>query len=214
MTNGLIVARYKENIGWLNDVSDLFDKIYIYNKSGDDNKHECLKGLKCISKIEYIELENVGREGHTYLWHILNKRDELEDKLIFTQAEPFDHLIKRQIATVDFFKNKIINYFKSDGDFEGFGGKHYIWWVGLGGKRNDILKDLHGKLFKNEFIEDYKFNNGGIFGVTKDAILNRTSEFYNIIMKTRMSTHINPHEGFVLERLWVLIFNKSWISDI
>lgn len=213
MSKGLVVARYKESIKWLNDISDIFDSIYLYNKGGD-TEIDCLNELNddCRKKIEYKELENVGREGHTYLWHILNRRDKLEDKLIFTQAEPFDHLIKKQMATLDFFKDRVVNYMNSKLDFEGFGGKHYIWYVGLGGKRNDILKQLHTDLFENEFIENYKFNNGGIFGVTKDTILNRTSLFYQHIMDTRMSTHINPHEGFVLERLWVLIFNKKWIS--
>ena len=213
MKTSIIIARYKEDINWITEIHSLFDTIYIYNKS-DEDKNEILKNIEqvIIKKIVYEQLQNVGREGHTYLHHILKHRETLEDKLIFTQAEPFDHLVKRQYVEPKFFFNKCVNYLHTNKDFEGFGGKHYIWYVGLGGKRNDILKDMHGKLFKNQFVEEYKFNNGGIFGVTKDAIINRSEQFYKEIYNTPMSTHVNPHEGFVLERLWVLIFNKKYIA--
>lgn len=214
MTTSLIVAKYNESIEWLNDVSNLFNRIYLYNK-GVCSENECLKCLdtETKTKIVYKELPNVGREGHTYLWHVLNRRDELEDKLIFTQAEPFDHLIKRQRASVDYFKDVCKNYLSSDKYFQGFGCKHYVWRVGLRGRRELLIK-LHKELFETKFVSEYKFNNGGIFGVSKKAVLTRTDKFYKHIMNTPISQHINPHEGFVLERLWVLIFNESYISTI
>lgn len=212
MAKHLIVARYNEPLNWLNLFSD-YDKIYVYDKSSDENR-ECLNGISDKSNIIYTKLNNVGREGHTYLWHIIQNYNKLGDFNIFTQGEPFDHLVKKQRTSPEYFRKVSDQYLKSGNKFQGFGTKHYIWYVGLGGKRNDILKRLHGELFTNSFVEDYKFNNGGIFGVTKDVIINRTIKFYQHIMNTPMSTHINPHEGFVLERLWVLIFNIKYNSKI
>ena len=208
MTKDLIVARYNENLEWLNLFLD-YDTVYIYDKSSDENK-ECLKNIANTSNIVYKKLNNVGREGHTYLWHIMNHREELADFNIFTQGEPFDHLIIKQIVTPQYFKKITDDYVRSELPFKGFGAKHYIWHVGLGGKRNDILKKLHSELFDTKFNENYKFNNGGIFGVSKKSIINRGPQFYQHIMDTPMSTQINPHEGFVLERLWVLIFGVNY----
>jgi len=66
----LIVARYKENIDWLNQVPRM--KVSVYDK-GTDN------------------LPNIGRESHTYLWHIVNNYDVLSEWSLFSQANPFDH---------------------------------------------------------------------------------------------------------------------------
>lgn len=209
----IVIARYNEDISWINQISQIFDKIYVYNK-GNDSKNICLKNIDSdiLSKIIYKELPNVGREGHTYLWHILNYRNALEDKVSFVQGNPFDHLLKKTVVTVSYLQNLIQNFNNNSLDFKGYGAKHHIWYVGLGGKRNTILKNMHNNLFTNEFNKDYKFNNGGIFSVTKQSILNRSLQFYQYIMDTPISSHINPHEGFVLERLWVLIFNKNYIS--
>lgn len=213
MTIGLIIARYNESIKWLNDMTIRFDQIYVYNK-GSDSETDCLKDInnEIKTRITYKNLPNVGKEGHTYLWHMINNRDHLENDLIFTQANPFDHLIKKQCATVPFFESRISSFQKSDKDFEGFGAKHYLWCVGSGVKRDKVLQNLHEKMFKTEFNPEYRFNNGGIFAVERSNVLNRTPEFYNMLINTPMSTHINPHEGYALERLWVLIFNKQMIT--
>lgn len=74
----LVVARYAEDIVWTNAYHDI---AIIYNK-GPDNLHDAPLKLK---------LENVGREGHTYLNHIVENYTCLSDQIIFTQADPFVH---------------------------------------------------------------------------------------------------------------------------
>lgn len=73
----LIVARYDEPIEWLNDVDC---EIFLYNK-----------GDELDTTYNQILLENVGREAHTYIYHILN--EEPADWNIFIQANPFDHCV-------------------------------------------------------------------------------------------------------------------------
>ena len=75
----LVIARYAEDITWTNAYHDI---TLIYNK-GADNLH-----LDTPTK---LRLENVGREGHTYLHHIIENYDCLADQIIFSQAEPFIH---------------------------------------------------------------------------------------------------------------------------
>lgn len=75
----IVVARYNEDINWLIPYNDI---AIIYNKGKDD--------------IEYafdniINISNIGREGHTYLYYIINKYDNLPKRTIFTQGSPLLH---------------------------------------------------------------------------------------------------------------------------
>ena len=72
----LVIARYNEDLSWLNKVKN--KKITIYNK-GESIKEK------------YIKLDNIGRESHTYLYHIINNYDNLSDITIFSQGDPFFH---------------------------------------------------------------------------------------------------------------------------
>ena len=74
----IVVARYNENIDWLNSEKD---HCIIYNKS------------KPLNIPNEIILPNVGRESHTYLYHIIENYDNLSDKTIFFQGNIRDHKI-------------------------------------------------------------------------------------------------------------------------
>lgn len=73
----ICVARYNENTDWLNNTQfNNFSKI-IYNKGPS-----CLS-IKTPEKCEERKLDNVGREGHTFLYHIINNYENLADVTIF-----------------------------------------------------------------------------------------------------------------------------------
>lgn len=72
MSYKIVVARYNENIDWLNDEND---NCIIYNKGdklGMDNE---------------ILLDNLGRESETYLNYIIQNYHSLPDVVVFTQAK-------------------------------------------------------------------------------------------------------------------------------
>lgn len=75
----LVIARYRENIRWAAAYEDI---AIVYNK-----------GDKCDVSVSHpiVQLPNVGREGHTYLHHIIDKYDCLSEQIIFTQGDPFVH---------------------------------------------------------------------------------------------------------------------------
>lgn len=74
----LVIARYKEDLDWVTAYNDI---AIVYNKGPDPVQ----KGLRVV------DIENVGREGHTYLYHIINNYDSLTNRVIFSQGDPFDH---------------------------------------------------------------------------------------------------------------------------
>jgi len=75
----IVVARYEEDVQWTEAYSDICT---LYNK-GDSKPNANLPFV--------IRLENTGREGHTYLYHIISNYESLSDNIVFTQADPFPH---------------------------------------------------------------------------------------------------------------------------
>jgi hypothetical protein len=77
-----VIARYKENINW---TRYLPGKVIIYNKGPElilpENR----------GNIQIVNSENVGREAHTYLYHIIQNYDNLSERVTFLQGDPFDH---------------------------------------------------------------------------------------------------------------------------
>lgn len=71
----LVVARYHETTEWI--PSDAI----VYNK-GEPIEHP---------RFKVIDAYNEGREGETYLRHIIENYDTLAEFTLFTQADPFDH---------------------------------------------------------------------------------------------------------------------------
>lgn len=67
----IVMARYNEDISWAYDYKHL---LTVYNK-GHDNLD-----------ISSIKLDNVGRESHTFLYHIVKNYNNLSDTTVFSKA--------------------------------------------------------------------------------------------------------------------------------
>jgi hypothetical protein len=78
----VIIAKYKENISWLEEMDK--SHIYLYDKGSTENN--LLQGFA-----HYETRPNVGRESETYLYHIIKHYDNLPEYLILMQGNPFDH---------------------------------------------------------------------------------------------------------------------------
>jgi hypothetical protein len=85
----LVVARYAEDLSWLNAVPPPY-RLHVYDKT---------YGIEGA-----IQLPNVGREAHTYIHHVCAHYHKLPDYTVFCQGDPFHHLpdwlmILDQLAT-------------------------------------------------------------------------------------------------------------------
>lgn len=74
----MVIARYNENLEWVIPYNDI---AIIYNK-GDP----CPPIFNTI-----IQLPNIGREGHTYLHHIIENYTSVKPQTFFLQGSPFEH---------------------------------------------------------------------------------------------------------------------------
>jgi hypothetical protein len=76
MKKSIVISRYKEDLSWTSRLDPNVKK-FIYNKGEINN--------------DFISLPNIGRESHTFLYHIVNHYQDLTDIIIFTQGNPLDH---------------------------------------------------------------------------------------------------------------------------
>ena len=79
MKNSIIVSRYDEDINWLEEYKDF--NIYIYNKGANIE-------TKLTNKV--LSLPNVGRESHTWIYHIVENYNDLDAVNIFLQGRVDD----------------------------------------------------------------------------------------------------------------------------
>ena len=108
MDKALIIARYNEDLSWLKEFKDF--RIIVYNK-GDKLSDNLF--------YEVINLENKGRESHTWLHHIVKNYNNLNEISVFLQGKiddlncmayknPNDYLKKRLkiLSKAPLFKKK------------------------------------------------------------------------------------------------------------
>lgn len=74
----LVLARYNENVDWLRYTNIPH---IVYNK-GSDDLHNWINQKK---------IDNIGYEEYAYLSYIVDNYDGLADRIIFSQASPFEH---------------------------------------------------------------------------------------------------------------------------
>lgn len=185
----VVVARYQENIDWTIGIPDCI----IYNKG--NNTPTCHHPV--------ITLPNVGREGHTYLYHIIQNYDTLDDHTCFLQGHPFDHspYLEHQIKTFEPSRAfhvisqhvHAINLCYDPTDFS----------------LHQLLIDTYQRVFgQYKASHEFTFGAGAQFIVSRDAIRSRPKSFYeNLLHIMEYSTH--PPEGFALERFWTMIFTGT-----
>lgn len=213
MKNHLVIARYNENLEWLNFIDNNIYDIYIYNK-GDS-----IKLNSNLNNIVIINIINIGRESHTYLYHIINHYNNLPEKIIFTQGHPFDHVRKNFIQEVNnninrdfyyFSNNRLKLKFNNNATILNENGilNNAVW---SNNHNNDsCITNIPKKIFLDKNFNNFEwyFNTGAIFSVSKKYILKNNIDFYNNLLNILINSNdpTNPPEGHTFERLWELIF--------
>lgn len=220
----LVISRYSESLEWLCDPEILScldnDKIdttiYIYNKGIEFPVELCHHFTKY--NLRYIELPNVGRCDHTYLYHIINHYNQLADVTIFLPGSGIMeykknrsfNVIKKSYETLNsvFFVNDIT--LKEVYDFQ------LDLWLSSdesnkkNNKNDSMLKcDIRpfGKWYEHVYNKS-ELNYivfSGIFSVHEEHIRNSSLDFYKKLIKY-VETHNNPEAGHYIERSWFVNF--------
>jgi hypothetical protein len=206
MDTQIIVARYNENINWLIQYKDI---TIIYNKGNNNIDTNIFNS---------VNLKNVGRESHTYLYHIVNNYEKLAYNTIFFQGNISDHKV---LDINDYINNNSLTAYFENIHFDKFKNKieHKSKWEkeynnGLMLKESltpyQWLKNVVGILFE-ENIELIKVIWGANFAVTRDLIKSKPKSFYENILRY-IEHHKNPELGHYIERSWYIFFNFNFIQ--
>jgi len=89
----VVVARFDEDVDWCESLDIPY---VIYNKGKKDLNND----------LSVAALRNVGREGHTILHFIITHYNNLPERVIFTQADPFPHA-PNFIKSTEFYKQHL-----------------------------------------------------------------------------------------------------------
>jgi hypothetical protein len=207
MNNQLIIARYNEDLLWLNEWKDKFDVI-VYNKGKKDLQEN----------YTIIDLPNIGREAHTYLYHIVNNYDTLAENNIFLQGK-----IKDLGPNVYQDLNHYINEIKEKGYSAPIGYMFGDYYKNIDFLADPLYKDqvlskyfrLSDITFKDYIIKYFKnlpqympVSMKGCFGVSKKNIQSRPKEFYLNLLNSIPEYH-TVEEAHFLERLWAFMFTEK-----
>lgn len=223
------IAHYCEDLGWLDILRTKGYELLIYEKKTDLSGYD-----------EYIQLNNhqvllanIGREAHTYLYHIVKKYDHLRDYEVFFQGRVDDHM---DGCPEDNLKDLI--------------GKDYLSWctqckTKIGCFTEEVYKQIKNKhpnhkhinkfysrdglrdylFFKDTFPnlplpnEGYYYNAFALFGVKKEVIQYYPKEFYEKLLnyfnpKYNNFMNMDPYEfsinmAYTFEVFWDFIFKHA-----
>ena len=224
----MVVARYNETLDWLKEKPFHFFPYIVYNKGVNSNYYKSEEKWK-----EEIGLNNVGRESHSYLYHIVSNYHDLADLTIFLPGS-VDSLNKyeRSKAMIENILQKYGEPVKSvaschnhvsdedDEDennvfqmFKNFTMDDYL----STNKDNQLINTTSviqpsrirpfGTWYLTHFGDHISncFAMNGIFAVSKEDIRKHPKSYYLSFLQ-QLETHPNPETGHYMERAWDAIF--------
>ena len=174
----IVVAKYNEDTSW---TENLKYKSIIYNKNKND-----------VDLFEH-NLPNVGREGHTFFYHIVENYDNLSEYTAFLQGNPFDH--DRD------FLNKINNFnFKTE--FLEIGNLHELTMM-YDGINQQV--ESYSKGIGFEIMYPIYMIPGGQYIISRRLIRKKPKEFYKKILDS-LSGEVYPQQGLDVEKTLLQLY--------
>lgn len=179
----IVVAHYQEDLAWLTRFSSL--KCVVYTKGR-------------TTPPKAIRLPNVGREAHTYLHHIIENYDDLEDVTVFLQGNPHEHVERlfEKICSL----NEGMSYLDLGDDILVEDG------IGVPPQRGLPLARFFELLFERPAPAYFSCRAGACFAVARETIRRRPREFYERALRLVLTESLGP---WSIERLWQRIFESA-----
>jgi len=212
-----VIARFNENIDFVHEEMFVGNKIVIYNKGNEIEEGEL------PDNVFVKKLENVGKCDHTYLYHIIDQYQDLDDITCFMPASwrtcgLKSFRLKKTIRCLNETGKTSMVVYDADTDRLASLYDFTLDSYKTGNLENFSLNQSNEMLISSirPFGRWYEYYIGksvpirsdamqGIFGVQKIHIWQRGIDFYKQLYN-QVSTHNNPEVGHYLERSWSSIF--------
>ncbi|XP_038053499.1 uncharacterized protein LOC119725936 isoform X3 [Patiria miniata] len=202
----IVVSHFNEPLDWLKPYAK--QSGHVYNKGFDRGPP--------FDMYKWERLPNVGRESHTYLYHIIENYDNLADVTVFLQGHGSDP--DKAFCFADpkqFFINAKRNIFcKQSGRYSNWGRIQHIGkWLqqfntGKMRAASMTVGEFYKILFGTQPPPAVQRCLTSCFSATRENLLRRPLTFYQKAI-TFVNDHNNPEESHYFERLWSVIVNAS-----
>jgi hypothetical protein len=214
-TQEIVIARYNESLDWINEEPFNRHPIIIYNKSDNNNF------VKSPNIKKVVNLPNVGREMHSYFYHIITNYDKLADVTIFLPGSAdLSHKFQRSkdvVYKVEETNSTVLSCINDDNFVENNYNFEIDNYLSTHEKNKDINTDTnmkvsdirpYGKWFDNIFDSNEQnkcisFNS--IIAISRDNILQKPKSYYEKLNK-QVDSHQNPETVHYIERSWYAVF--------
>lgn len=193
-----VIACCTENIYWIFDKINDYNKIYIYSKCEKEFDPMIYNHDKIIIK----KLNNIGSCDYVYLYHIIEHWKNLPDKIDFRKGTPncnykskvkYDkNILKFSLNEWKFTNNKTKNFKFVKSKFKNF--QEWIYFT--------FGYNLGNKLINNKDSYIYYCGN---FNATRKQIKNIDLKFY--IRMIKQIKYPNEEIDHFIERIWGMIFS-------
>jgi hypothetical protein len=211
----IIISRYNESLNWLEESPFNEFQYVVYNKGDNDDFNK-------TNVTDVIQLPNVGKCDHTYLYHIVHNFDNLNNILVFFPGS----------LEINGKKSKAIDM------LERIKKNNCEKAIFIGDYSRNILREFGSftlDSWTTSFLQNYEKNNEsalyptnirpfgkwylhnfgnininyytlqGIFSVDKKDILQHPKYRYEKLLQ-QVEIHSNPEVGHYIERSWGTIF--------
>ncbi|XP_022083863.1 uncharacterized protein LOC110975586 [Acanthaster planci] len=200
-----VIAHYNEGLDWLRPIAN---RSHVYHKGKDETPPFAIR--------KWERLPNVGREAHTYLYHILSNYESLADVTVFLQGhgsrpdvpfcypEPMDFVVhaKKNVFCIESFKysnwNRINHIGKWRKDLD----------AGRMRRANLTVGEFYKTLFGSPHPDQVIRCSVGCFSATRENLRRHPPGFYRTAISF-LDDHSNPEEGHYMERFWKIIITPE-----
>lgn len=206
-----VICRFREDVLWVKDVVPGIPglrKVIIYNK-GEPLDAGVIDAIQAATSAAVTEqaLPNVGREGNAYIVHIHVHYDDLADMNIFTQGSVDDkvHSFDRARQWITNLELPCLFICNMDMHADETHGQHFPTdeqgYPGIG-RSQYTFGEFARKFFGMEQIPAW-MSLCGCIKTTREKLRRHSRDAYaRLLTESGLGSHVNPEEGFYLERLW------------
>jgi hypothetical protein len=223
----LVIARYMEDLEWLQTENFKEYSYIVYNKGTNSDYCKTDKFLKEIT------LPNVGREAHTYLFHIIENYDNLNDMTIFLPGSMNLHhkTVKGNALIQQLKQTPSTTVYVCDKELSNTSVLHAHMFLELNkysssnepNSSENNHSDMYPCLFRpfgfwylyyfNKYIPNAYTTYNSIFSLSRQTILDKPKDYYCKLI-TQVNKHHNHEVGHYFERAWYMIFYSPTIPTV
>ena len=215
----MVISRYNESMDWLKD--DPFHRYsyIVYNKGTNRDYYVSDKMIK------ELELDNVGRESHTYLYHIIHHWDDLADITVFLPGSmELEHKYARGVQLLESVKkektSKIMCIKAEPSLYES--NKDFTLDKYLSSNTNNKTVNTDDNVYLSSirpFSLWYEhlfgkpnnhqcFSMNSIMAITREDIHKKGIDHYKSLIE-HINQHHNQETGHYFERAWPEVFGLT-----